>query len=387
MKRSNRYFDINKQRNKPGYGSNETESLKMPDFKLSDLPEGSVVYSEMLDVLPIAVFIHTNGRFVYANQEAVRLHGFESASQLIGRSLVDFVHKDDLSSFQKNVFKYFETADKKRQSKLRIVQAKNIVLDLEVTSVPVIYQGKLARLAICLDTTENRKVEKKLFRYQDQLRALTSSMTLAEEYERHQIATNLHEQIGQALAVAKMKLGVVRQAVNTREMMHALDEIQELISQTIQSARSLTFELSPPVLHELGLKAALEWLVEKFAHQGTISYIYKDQSNSLELDGKIRVLLFRAARELLFNVAFHSNAAEAVLNLSEDKENVFIRVEDNGVGFDPAKIDEKVAELSGVGLFSIRERINHLGGSVGVESRIGEGTKVTIISPKKYHTE
>jgi len=139
------------------------------------------------------------------------------------------------------------------------------------------------------------------------------------------------------------------------------------------------------VLHEVGLKGALEWLVENFTNQGTIRYSFQDDGKTPHLDGNIRVLLFRATREILFNVAFHSNAVDANVNFSEDDKHVYISVKDNGVGFDPAKIDEKVAELSGVGLFSIRERINHLGGRLEVESGPGKGTRVTIVSPKKYH--
>jgi signal transduction histidine kinase len=96
-------------------------------------------------------------------------------------------------------------------------------------------------------------------------------------------------------------------------------------------------------------------------------------------------LLFRATRELLFNVAFHSNATDSIVSFSEDDQNIYIQVEDNGVGFDLAKIDGENSELSGFGLFSIRERLNHLGGRLEIESKPGEGTTVTIISPKKYY--
>ncbi len=514
MKTSNHLFNLTSQENKTLYESDKIQFAKMSDVKDLTIPEGDVLYREMFEVLPVAVFIHSDGRFVYANQEAARLHGFGVASQLVNRPLAEFVHPDDIHNFQKAVLENPENVHRKRHTELRIVQKKNRVLDLEVTSVPVVFAGKMARLAICSDRTEQkqirdsllnhlmfletlidtipnpifykgrdgsylgcnkifakkilglprceiigktvydfseliplkdaeiyhyndqklfeqsgiqvyeskvlcadglrrdyifykatymdsqnivsglvgvmvditelRRVEQDLYLYQDKLRGLTSSMALAEEFERHKIATNLHEQIGQALAVSKMKLGALQETAITQEMLQALGEIRELIGQTIQDARSLTFELSPPVLHEVGLKAALEWLVENFASQGKISYSYHDDGKTPNLDGNIRVLLFRATRELLFNVAFHSNAAKASIGLSEDHENVYIRVEDNGVGFEPAKIDDKVAELSGVGLFSIRERIKHLGGRLEIKSRLGQGTRVTIVSPKKY---
>jgi PAS domain S-box-containing protein len=515
MKISNLLINLTRQENKIFYDSDKIESVSVLNVKDLKISKEINLYQEILEVLPVAVLIHSNGRFVYANQEAAGLHGLEYASQLVGRCLVDFVHPDDVDKFQKIVLDNFESHNKKLHTELRIVQANNMVLDLEITSVPVFFAGKQARLAICTDRTEQkqiraslinhlvfletlidtipnpvfyknregaylgcnkifsqkilgvsrheiigktvydlpevisfkdadiyhdydqklfeqsgvqiyeskvgcadgikrdfifyqatyvdsqnktaglvgvmvdvselRRIEQDLYCYQDKLRGLSSSMALTEEFERHKIAQNLHEQIGQTLAVSKLKLGLVRETASTIEMLQALDEIRELIGQAIKDARSLTFEISPPVLYEVGLKAALEWLVENVADQGTIRYSYQDDGKVPDLDGDISVLLFRATRELLFNVAFHSNAADAIVSFSEDDQNVYIQVEDNGIGFELAKIDGKFSELSGFGLFSIRERINYLGGRLEIESKPGEGTKVTIISPKQYY--
>jgi PAS domain S-box-containing protein len=515
MKMSNLLFNLTHQRNKIFYDPDRIESVIMANVKDLRFSQENTLYQEILEVLPVAVFIHSSGRFVYANQEAAKLHGLEVASQLVDRSVVDFVHPDDIHKIQKIVLGNFESQNKKLHTEFRIILSDNMVLNLEITSVPVFFEGKQARLAICIDRTEQkqirtslinhlvfletlidtipnpifykdrkgaylwcnkifstkiiglprheimgktvydlpevislndadiyhdydqklfeqsgvqvyeskvkcadgikrdfifykatyvddqnttvglvgvmvditelRKIEQDLYCYQDKLRELSSSMALAEEFERHKLAQNLHEQIGQTLAVSKLKLGLVRETAITMEMLQALDEIRELIGQAINDARSLTFEISPPVLYEVGLKAALEWLVENVADQGTISYSYRDDGKVPDLDGNISVLLFRATRELLFNVAFHSNASDAIVSFSEDDQNVYIQVEDNGIGFDLAKIDGKISELSGFGLFSIRERINHLGGRVEIESKPGEGTNVTIISPKKYY--
>jgi signal transduction histidine kinase len=209
-------------------------------------------------------------------------------------------------------------------------------------------------------------------------------VTLAEELERRKIAENLHERIGQTLAVSRMKLGVLREAIPTAELVRELDDIRELIGETIQDARSLTFELSPPVLHEVGLMAGLEWLVEKFDAQSDIDFQFRNDGKNPILDDNIRMLLFRAVRELLFNVASHSRATTCVVEIFEDGENVHVGVEDDGVGFDLEQVDGSITEPSGFGLFSIRERMNHLGGKFMVDSKPGKGARVAIVSPRKY---
>jgi signal transduction histidine kinase len=103
------------------------------------------------------------------------------------------------------------------------------------------------------------------------------------------------------------------------------------------------------------------------------------------MDDNIEVMLFRAARELLLNVAFHSNATNAVVTLSDNDDCISISVKDNGVGFDLTKIDTTVSDPSGFGIFSIRERMLHLGGRFEIKSAPGQGTQVTIVSPKRYY--
>jgi signal transduction histidine kinase len=156
---------------------------------------------------------------------------------------------------------------------------------------------------------------------------------------------------------------------------HALHEVGGLIGQALLATRSLTFELSPPILYDLGLEPALEWLAEHVQSEHHIEVSFRDDGASKALDDDIRVTLFKAAREALFNVVKHARAGKAEVALSRCGDSIEVRIRDDGIGFDPAEHDE------GFGLFSVRERLQQLGGHVGIDSRPGHGTCITLRAP------
>jgi signal transduction histidine kinase len=160
--------------------------------------------------------------------------------------------------------------------------------------------------------------------------------------------------------------------------------VAELLGQTIQETRSLTIEICPPILYELGLEAALEWLSEQTQSQYGIKTSFANDRQEKPLDDEIRVVLFQAARELLVNVAKHSQADTARLSVERRDNQVRINVEDDGIGFDMAAAEATVGSNGGgFGLFSIRERLKHLGGCLECSSQAGQGTRISMIAPLK----
>ncbi|MCX5719401.1 MAG: ATP-binding protein [Nitrospirae bacterium] len=149
----------------------------------------------------------------------------------------------------------------------------------------------------------------------------------------------------------------------------------------------MIFELSPPILYELGIEAAVEWLAEQIKEQHNIMVEFEDDNQSKPLDDDIRVLLFQAVRELLVNVVKHSQAHKAKVSVQKDGGNIRIHVEDNGIGFDSSKIYSYSDRTRGFGLFSIRERLDYLGGYFTIASEPGYGTRVTLGAPLKNNKE
>jgi signal transduction histidine kinase len=233
---------------------------------------------------------------------------------------------------------------------------------------------------------ERKKAEIKMLDYQKQLRSLASELSLAEERERRRIATELHDHIGQNLAISKIKLGLIRESAATTKFAGPLEEIHKLIDQTIRFTRSLTFELSPPVLYEFGLEAAIEWLAERIQDQYDIQVHIENDQQDKPLSDDVRVLLFQAVRELLINVVKHAQSKRVSVQIAKQGQNIRLQVEDFGKGFDVATMESNTAKPSGFGIFNIRERLKHFGGSVEIKSAPSQGTRVTLMVPLKSHT-
>jgi PAS domain S-box-containing protein len=233
------------------------------------------------------------------------------------------------------------------------------------------------------DITERKLAESKLLTYQEKLQSLASELSLVEERERRSIATDLHDQIGQTLSVIKMRCFELRHELKEPHLIQQIDEIKELVKQTIQDTRSLTFELSPPVLYELGLVAAIDWLAEQFQLKHNLKCSVETDKKPKPLKQDIEIVLFRSVRELLVNIVKHAQAKKVTITIRVNKNNLRIRVADDGVGFSLDTKADKSYKDQQFGLFNITERIRHLGGSLEVATQKGKGTMVTLVAPLK----
>ena len=232
------------------------------------------------------------------------------------------------------------------------------------------------------DITEQRQAEKKLQEYQQKLRFLASELSLTEERQRRHMSTLLHDNIGQVLALSKIKLGSIRQMVDSEEYRNSMDELGSMIDEAIKFTRTLTFELSPPILYELGLQAALEWLVDKTGQQRGLKIDFWGSPIDSSIATDIQVLFFQAVRELLINVAKHARASEVNVSVRQQNDKIEISVTDNGVGFDYAKVKSSTKPV-GFGLFNIRERLTFMGGEFQIDTHPAKGTTIKLSAPIK----
>jgi signal transduction histidine kinase len=236
---------------------------------------------------------------------------------------------------------------------------------------------------------ERKRAEKRAREYQAQLKSLASQLTLAEERERHRLAIELHDRISQSLVISKIKLEALRKSGYDRKLDKALDDVCNSIGQTIQDTRTLTFDLSSPVLHELGFEMAVsEWLTNQIQKKHGITVEFEADGEAKPLEDDIRILLFRDVRELLTNVVAHARAHKVKVSIKRLGEQISITVEDDGVGFDPVEVASMAAKRGEFGLFSIQERLERLGGHLEIESGPRCGCRVKIVAPlKKEKTE
>jgi PAS domain S-box-containing protein len=230
------------------------------------------------------------------------------------------------------------------------------------------------------DITVRKRQEQQLIKNQEELAGLTEQLLLTEERERRRIAGALHDSVGQSLAFSKRELGGLRKDLPA-SLLERLDKAKEQVETAIQQTRSLTFELSPSTLYTFGLEAALEELAEQYSKQEGFRCRFETQDGDKRLSEQVRVLLYRATRELLINAAKHAAADNVSIRLQRIGEDVRIEVEDDGKGFDVSELEPVQGKRLGFGLFSIRERLARTKGSLDIQSIPGNGTKVTLQAP------
>lgn len=246
-----------------------------------------------------------------------------------------------------------------------------------------------------VDVTQRKRAEVKALHRQTklqemvaaamtQVQALSMELLTSEARERRQISEDLHDNLGQSLAMIRFKLRSLTAVDNGRDEGEAGQQLREIavsIERAIRSVRSLTAQLWPPVLCKFGLGAALEWLVGEMEINNGMSVNLKLGKLST-LDEVTSIFLFRAARELLNNVWKHAQVSSAEMTVATDFgcQMLVLRVADSGVGFDTAQMHNPGVS-SGFGLFSVSERVKLFGGTVKIDSRRDGGTAVTIRFP------
>lgn len=224
----------------------------------------------------------------------------------------------------------------------------------------------------------NERLERQVAERTASLRRLASEVCLAEERERRQIAENLHDHLGQGLALIKLRLQNLRGDAVFGGHHDAIGELVTLSDQAIRYTRGLTFELSPPVLYELGLGPALDWLGDQMIRKHGLKVSVRDRCR-LRLPDDIKVMLWKSARELVHNVIKHAGATSLEISLEVHDGAVLLVVRDDGSGFDLAEARRQAGDR--FGLFSIEERLGQLGGRVTVDTTLGGGTSVRLEVP------
>lgn len=330
----------------------------------------------------IAILRSSNGeeRFLYVNTAWELLTGYsrEDAIQLKPN---DLTHPDMREQVSKRAASRIrgETVPSRYVDKIITKSGETRWLDFAATMIQ--YQEAPAILTISLDITEQKVTEKKLLDYQKQLKRLASQLITIEQKERRRIATNVHDEIGQALAIVKINLDKLRHSALPVPPSTVIDEISGLVEQIIQKTRTLTFDLSNPTLYELGFEAAVaDWLMENVGKKYGIDTFINDDGKPKPLSDDLKAILFRNTRELLTNCIKHSKAVKVEVKIRKIDDFIQISVEDNGVGFEPAQI-MTIGKKATFGLFSIHENLETLGGRLEIDSKPGAGCKAVMTAP------
>jgi PAS domain S-box-containing protein len=331
--------------------------------------------------------IDTKGYFTYLSPVVEKTLEIVPSEILLKKDILELFQLDDKSLIDRDTIQLINNSSfNDLEVELKI---KNRKVWLSVSGFAILnkdgeYFGKRG---VCYDVTQRKQAEialkenvERIKNYQKKLKKLNIELTLVEEKERRRIAENLHDSLGQTLSLAFMKLSSIVDENHSSNAKKIIIETSNLLDIAISESRSLTYDLSPPILYELGLVPALKWKLEQIEKKHGISIAIYGEDVDLHIQKDFNIFLYRIVSELFTNVIKHANANLVKLEIRKEKEMYYIIVRDNGVGFKKDK-NKEVTASGGYGLMSITERMESIKGSFKITSKPGKGTEAEIIIP------
>ena len=348
-----------------------------------ELAEARDRYLDLYQAAPVGYLTLDVQRTIrQANQAAAGMLGTEGR-EIVGKRLEELVVAEDADACYLHLRQVADEG-KPRRCELRFRRSDGswlwMRLDTGLAQPSETADSAPEFRIVMTDVTERNRAERALRNRSKQLRMLASELTLAEQRERVRLARVLHDGLQQLLVGARFRL-VALERTGDAAVRRVAADLGELLADSIAMSRSLTAELSPPILHEAGLVPALEWLVRWMwdTHELSVDLDVPVPVGAIAED--ISVLLFQATRELLFNVVKHAGVKSALVRVTREDACLRIVVADAGCGFDPSGLRAEGGPSGGFGLFGIGERLGFMGGRMDVDSPPGRGSRFTLTAP------
>jgi signal transduction histidine kinase len=242
--------------------------------------------------------------------------------------------------------------------------------------------GALNVLELGFDITKRKKVEQARRDSEKQLRSISAQLMNAHETEREQISREMHDELGQALSALKLRISFIRKHLSTGQiaLVNECDEITQYLDQIIENVRKISRDLSPRILEDLGLVAALQRMIKQFAKLGSFRVECSIENVDHLLPREKEICIYRVFQEALANIERHARATNVLVAVEKQKGHIYCHIEDDGCGFDPSS-REMDHDEKGMGLAIMRERVRMLGAMLQLESAEGQGARISFRFP------
>ena len=332
--------------------------------------------------------------------QVYRIFGMnEDKCPITYETFLEAVHPDDRRTLDRAFSESIEAGSERYETEHRLIrqdtgEIRHVHEKCEHVKDP---SGKIIRsVGMAADITERKQAEDRLRKFNAelerrvrertaelkkrtrQLQRLALALSQAEDRERQKMSQVLHEDLQQMLASARLQIDIIESTENIEHRDIMLRKTREMLQESLQKTRNLSHDLSPPILSYAGLKDALDWLAKSMDDRHGLKIDLETADIQRPRSRTVEMFLFRSARELLFNVVKHADVKKARITLESSDDGFYLTIADEGRGFDPAMAD---SGHSGIGIYSIRERIDLMGGKFEIQSTPGKGTTTVIFLP------
>lgn len=339
-------------------------------------------YKVMTETLPDAVLtVDQNGEINFISPIALELFKLNAQSEYRKKNVFEllFSEKPEIARQMLNEVLLLGRV-KDVEMTLSKADDSSFIAEVSTSLIENKKAGNFEFILVIKDITNRKKAETEILNYQKSLKSQYVSLRMTEERERKRIAGNLHDGIGQMLSLARINLTSLSKYQFLPEIETVIQESAELINKSILETRSLTLDLSPPILFELGLIPALEWRLKLIGEKFGIKTSLSTNKKEIKINNDLRILIYRIISELLNNTIKHANADFINMNLDFNEQELAILFQDNGKGFNYNSVSV-LTEHGGFGLFNIKEQLDSVQGSLDIFSDKLSGTKIKIDIP------
>ncbi len=348
------------------------------------IQQSEVLYKTIVENAHDAIWtVDTQGHFTFVNRSGEEISGYK-VSELVGKNFEPLIPQEDLPRAKDlfvNILRgkadSFEVGFYSKDGRIRL---------LSVNAVPI-YEGGTVRgmFNIGRDITEQRNAERALLESEKQLRYLSSQLLMAEETERRRISRELHDELGGALTAIKLRLSFIEKGLKRNQIAikEECESISQYIDQVIEEVRRLSRDLTPSILEDAGLLAAIRWLIGN----SNKNYHVDMTMDVMDIDDLFsrdaQIIVYRIFQEALTHIGRHAQAKNVCLMIRKHNGGVSFSVEDDGIGFDVLRAAKVNPDERGLGLATMEERARMLGGSLEIWSEKGKGTRISFHVPLK----
>jgi two-component system sensor histidine kinase UhpB len=327
----------------------------------------------------LIALIDVSGRYLYRSPSRMKLGGDQTSI-----NAVDYVHPEDRSRFREALEKVVDTGINQRVE-IRLAISGREVRYLQSELGPVRGPAGTVNAVVVVgrDVTDQRRIQETLHEREESLQALSRRLVELQEFERRQLSRELHDRIGQNLTALNINLNILKTRLSgegAEELRSRLEDSATLLESTVDAVENVMAELRPPMLDDYGLLPALQWYAKEFSERTGINVLVQGDEPAKRPPPEVEITLFRIAQEALNNVVKHAGATSVEITFRRPNPGCELTVSDDGIGFD-ASLAAQAKARAGLGMVTMRERAQAVGGQFEVRSAHGRGTRVTVWIP------